>query len=394
MTSRDLTAPLGVALLLKAVLVALLLAAAARWPADLSHVGPREAGAPEAVWQLARGWDSHAYQRLAANGYENAFSRAFPPGYPWLIAAAAPLCGGTQTAALVVANLGALIALLLFAALARRYAARLGRGDVPLAILIFASMPGVLAYGSVAYSEGPFLALLLGAWLAYLAAEGPAASPTTDPTAPRPAPVAHAPRSLPLLALASLLGLAATFVRNAAVVLFLAWGACEFRRVIVADAARRGRALGEAAALLWGGLALLPWFAWQYGTHDLAGAQRDVFGMEFSFLGGLPSLLRLGTAPEYIVQILFSLPLVALLIGRLLRVDARLALLALLLAVLSLSYTGIAAQSAGRYLWSIGPLALGALLITDRALGYALAAFLFLLSLQAGIGHVLGTSML
>ncbi len=116
--------------------------------------------------------------------------------------------------------------------------------------------------------------------------------------------------------------------------------------------------------------------------------------MEFSFLGGLPSLLRLGTAPEYIVQILFSLPLVGLLIGRLLRVDARLALLALLLAVLSLSYTGIAAQSAGRYLWSIGPLALGALLITDRALGYALAAFLFLLSLQAGIGHVLGTSML
>jgi hypothetical protein len=126
-----------------------------------------------------------------------------------------------------------------------------------------------------------------------------------------------------------------------------------------------------------------------YGAVSIAMA---VVG--FSLLGGLPSLLALGTAPEYIVQAALCVPLAVALLVSLARVDRRLALLTGLMLALSLSSTGVAALSTGRFVWTLWPLALAGLRVRDRALGWALCAVLLLWSVQAGIGHVLGTSML
>jgi hypothetical protein len=54
----------------------------------------------------------------------------------------------------------------------------------------------------------------------------------------------------------------------------------------------------------------------------------------------------------------------------------------------------VTAQSTGRFVWTLWPLALAGLALRERVLGWALVAVLFLWSVQAGVGHVLGTSML
>jgi hypothetical protein len=125
-----------------------------------------------------------------------------------------------------------------------------------------------------------------------------------------------------------------------------------------------------------------------------AEAAEQLFAMGFVPLGGLPSLLALGTAPEYIVQAALAVPLALALLVVLARVDARLALLTGLMLLVVLSSTGVTAQSTGRFVWTLWPLALAGLALRERTLGWALVALLFLWSVQAGVGHVLGTSML
>jgi hypothetical protein len=383
-----------VALAIKALFVAVLLAAAGREAPDLAHIGLREPGAPVWVWQLARGWDSHAYQRIAAHGYENTFSHSFPPGYPLLIRAARPLVGTTQAAALLVSNACAVLALLVFLGIARRYAAvdggsaaggaagaggAIAPGGVVLATMLFACLPGVMAYGTVAYSEAPFVLVTLLAWAAWLAAERGGAG---------------APRSLGWLALASWLFAAGVLVRHLAIPVFLGLLLLEGRRVLRARGPGRGRALREAACALSGGLGAAAWMVYAERVLHYSDALEQHFAMRFSLLGGLPSLLALGTAPEYIVQAALCVPLAVALLVSLARVDRRLALLTGLMLALSLSSTGVAALSTGRFVWTLWPLALAGLRVRDRALGWALCAVLLLWSVQAGIGHVLGTSML
>lgn len=393
-----------IALALKAAVIALLLAAAAREAPDPAHVGPREAGTPTWVWQLARGWDSHAYQRIAAHGYENAFSHVFPPGYPLLVRAVQPLVGSYQSAALLVSNACAVLALLVFLGLARHYAtargrgaaarsrdaaagtgagsvaeARASQGGVVLAALLFACSPGVLAFGSVAYSEGPFVLVTLLAWAAWLRAEraGPGA-----------------PRSLLCMSIASWLFAAAVLVRYLALPIFAGLFLLEARRVLRAPAPERGRALIEAACALSGGLGAAAWMFYAVNVLHYSEAAEQLFAMGFVPLGGLPSLLALGTAPEYIVQAALAVPLALALLVLLTRVDARLALLTGLMLLVVLSSTGVTAQSTGRFVWTLWPLALAGLALRERVLGWALVAVLFLWSVQAGVGHVLGTSML
>ena len=361
------------ALLVKLLLVLALVFVARHWPADPVHTGPREAGTPEWVWQLSRGWDSLAYQELAVRGYHNDFTRAFPPGYPALIRLARPLVGTAQGAAWAVTNACSLLALLVFLGLARRYAQ--GRG-VALALLLFACMPGELAFGSVAYSEGPFLLLSLLGWMLYLRAER------------------SRPRHLGWLALASLLFAASVLVRHLGAPVFVMLLLVEGRAVWRAGPGDRGRALLEAVAALWAATLVAAWLVYAERAHGLSTVSREQFAMELSFLGGLPGLFRLGAAPEYIVQAALAVPLAVALILRLRRVDGRLALLSALMLLLALSTTGVAAQSTGRYVWSVWPLALAGLALEDRVLGWGLCGLLFLLSLQGGAGHVLGTSML
>jgi hypothetical protein len=166
----------------------------------------------------------------------------------------------------------------------------------------------------------------------------------------------------------------------------------EAGRVARRAAAGRPRALLEAAAVLWSVPLLALYFAWKYSAHDLAGLQQDIWSMRFVPLGGLPSLVALDTAPEYLAQILVTLPVVALLIVKLRAVDGRLAVISCCFLFVALSFTGIAAQSITRYAWTLWPLSLGALALDDRAAGWALCGVLACVSAWCAAGHVLGTA--
>lgn len=385
------------ALVLKLLLLAAVLAAAKHYPAQDFYVAARQEGTPEAVWHLARGFDAGAYQGLADRGYTTAFSRNYPMGYPLLVRALKPLAGSTQNAAVLVSNLMSLLAVALFFRLARHYArrrgttgagadggadgesdGRLGPGE---ATTLFAATPGVLAFGTVAYSESSFLVVALLGWLAYLRAEDGGAAGA--PGAGR--------RSLPGLVLASLLCAASIQVKHLGGPVLMALALIEGRRVWAAGAGR-GRALVEAAAALWTVPVIAAYFWWKFTAHDMAGLQQDIWEMRFVPLGGLPSLVSLGTAPEYIAQIVVTLPIAVLLGLRLRAVDGRLALLAALFGLLALSFTGTAAQSLTRYTWTLWPLALGVLALRDRAVVWMLCGVLFCVSLWCATGHVLGTA--
>jgi len=395
------------ALLLKAAFVALLVLVAQHEDGDARYLAPREGDANDVAYTLGRGFDAQAYQKLARQGYTDSFSRNYPLGFPLLVRAADALVGNSQVAAVLVANAMGVLALGLFFLVARHYAARAGvRPDG--AVLLFAVLPGELAFGSVAYSESSFLVVSLLGWLAYLRAEGGAAGPgaAADGAVPRA-------RSLAWLLLASLLCAASVMVRHLGAPVFAALLGIELLRVLrcgPGGAQRAGggeaggpgggggtgrsRAVLEACAVLWGALPLVAYFVWKFQAHDLGGLQEDIWSMHFAPLGAPASLLRLGVGVQNVVLIYLSLPLALLLLVRLRAVDGRLALVVACWLLLALSFTGLAAQSFTRYVWTFWPLALGALALRDRAVVVALGALLFLLSLWCGVGHALGTAAL
>ncbi len=393
-------APFG-AVLLVALLAKLLVIGAAVWaddaePSDSPYLAAREGDANDVVWLLARGFDANMYQRVAVEGvgYDE-FSTAFPPGYPMLVRAVHAVVGNAQTAAVLVSNACGVGAVVLFTALATAYTRRRRtRGDLECdvdaddgavlrASVLFALTPGVLAFGTVAYSESAFLLLAVGAWWAYLSAER-----DDDPAAPR---------SFPRLALASVLAGASVLVRHAGAVLFVAWALLELRRVLRAGA--RGRALLESAALGWAGVPTAAWILRAFAEHDLAAVQQRLWDMRFVLFGGPWSLAvgsdaRPALSPEFVVLVYMSLPLVLWLGLAARRLDARLGLVALIGLVLALSVTGAAAQAFNRYAWSLWPLALGALAVRDRGAVWAAAGGLLLLSTWCVLGHVQGSMAL
>ena len=359
------------ALVPKAALLLLVVMVGTRTIADERHVAPRQADTPNAVWILARAWDSDAYQGIALHGYTNDFSRNYPPGYPLLVRTALAITPNAQVAAVLVSNLAALLALLVFIRLARRMAPD---EDLLPVVILFACTPGVLVWGTVAYTESTAILLGLLGWWAWLSA-------TRE---------AGAPRSVPRLLLGSLLFGAAVMVRHLAGATLLALGLIEAWRVLRAPAGTRGRALRESLAALAVVPLVAAYFAWKFTAHDLAGLERDIWAMGFSPLGGLPSLLEL-IDPELLPVLLLTLPLCALLIVGLVRLDGRLAVIAVITLLVALSFTGVAAQSINRYAWSCWPLAFGALRLRDRAAVWAIVGVLLLASAWCGIGHVRGT---
>jgi 4-amino-4-deoxy-L-arabinose transferase-like glycosyltransferase len=366
----------GRSLLIRGLLLVLVIGAAKTYVEPSPYWGPQAADTPDVVWYLARGYDAPAYQGLAEHGYYDRYSRNYPLGYPLLIRAVRPLVGSVQTAAVLVSNLTALAAVAVFVLLARYYARRMDVGGraPEVAVTLFACTPGILAFGTVAYSEAPYLLVALTAWWAYLRAEQPDAGT----------------RALGWLALAGLAAGASVMIKHLGGPVLVGLALIEGLRVMRAE--RRGRALLEAAAVLWAVVPVAAYFVWKYTAHDMAGLQDDIWQMRFVPLWGPASLVAMGTAPEYVAQIYVTLPLVIWLVYKLRVVDGRLALIAGLLLLEALSFTGIAAQSSTRYMWSIWPLALGGLTLTDRSVGWALCGVLFIVSAWCAIGHVLGTA--
>lgn len=394
------------ALLLKALFVALVAWAATAWTSDSPYIKPRLERANEVVWFLSRGFDSESYQRMATEGYYDEFSRSHPPGFPLLIRGMLLLTSNRQAAGVLAANVSALLAALALLALVRHYAAQAdGAAHADLALLLGLTMPGLLAFGTVAYSESSMILFALLAWCAYLRAErgGTTAGPAlasefaaADGGAPRDAAgasPASAPRHLGWLLAASWLGAGAMLMRDMAAPLFGAWGLLELARVLRADGVRRGRALLEAGALLSGGAASAAAFAWRLAEHDFVAVQEKLWSVSFVLFGGPASLMR-SVDPEFVVLIYASLPVGLLLLARTWRVDRRLTLVGALSLVLMLSVTGVGAQSFNRYLWATWPLALGALAIRDRGVLWAITAWLFAVSLWCGLGHVQGSMAL
>jgi 4-amino-4-deoxy-L-arabinose transferase-like glycosyltransferase len=360
------------ALLIKATLLAALLAAS-KWYETGPYVGVQKPGTPDWVWVLARGFDAPAYQGLAEQGYYDRFSRNYPLGYPLMIRAAMTVAGSSSNAAVLVSNLCGLAAVGVFVLLARRYSR--GRPVHPAALL-FACTPGVLAFGTVAYSEGPYVLTALLAWWAYLrAADGPGPG-----------------RGVGWLLLAGTLAGATVMIKHLGGPLLVALALVEGARVWRPSGVSPGRALAEALAVVWAVVPVAAYFYWKFTTHDLAGLEQDIWNMRFVPFGGPPSLVSMDIAPDYVAQIYATLPVAVLLLVKLWSLDKRLFLISLLLIFEALSFTGIAAQSSIRYVWSVWPLALGALALADRGVVWALCGLLFLTSLMAGVGHVLGSA--
>ncbi|MCB9897024.1 MAG: hypothetical protein H6825_03355 [Planctomycetes bacterium] len=406
-----------VGLLAKLLLVGVVVFAATTQPSDSPYVAPREGDANDVVWDLSRGWDANSYQRMAFEGWYDGFASVRPLGYPALIRAARLLVPESQTAAVLVSNAMSVLALLLFVLVARRCAAGMARdgrasvsaaeagdgatgapgatGDVGARVrdagILFALTPGVLTFGTVAYSESSQIAFGLAAWWCLLRASDPPRGAGLAAVASRDTPAADpdAPRSYAWLALASLLIGVSVMMRHLGAPLLLALGLVELVRVV---RRRTRRALLEATALLWTGPLLVAYFVSIWDAVDTH--QREIFAMRFVPFGGPPSLLALGISVESVLLIFMTLPLVVLLLARLRAVDGRLLLVALLTLVTAVSFTGIAAQSFTRYAWAIWALPLGALAIRDRAVTWTLAAFLGIVSLWCAVAHVQGSAAL
>lgn len=174
MTSLRTTAPVrtspavraGLAFLASRVLLALTVFAAAA-AAGQPAVGHEWA---TGTWWLDRlaGWDSYHFVRIATLGYLppglECCDQAFFPGYPLLMAALAPVTGGSVTAAglLVSVVAGAVAAGLLWRLVDED--ARGGPAAARRAVLLLGLAPCGFYLVSV-YTEALFLALSLGAWL-------------------------------------------------------------------------------------------------------------------------------------------------------------------------------------------------------------------------------------
>lgn len=113
------------------------------------------------VWER---WDTGWYLKIAAYGYDPADGTAsFSPLYPWLTGLLGGLTGNYLLSALLLSNLAALIALILFYEVARAEGLDPGRAQAATVFLgLFPSAFFFLA----AYSDSLFLAFVLGAWLA------------------------------------------------------------------------------------------------------------------------------------------------------------------------------------------------------------------------------------
>lgn len=115
-----------------------------------------------AIWNR---WDAPHYLFLAEHGYQSAGEQrwflAFLPLFPWLVRLLAPLCGTYLAAALVLATLSSVVLAVLF----RRLVALDAEGLAETAVWYLFIFPTAY-FLHIGYTEGLFLALTVGAFLA------------------------------------------------------------------------------------------------------------------------------------------------------------------------------------------------------------------------------------
>ncbi len=113
------------------------------------------------VWER---WDTGWYLKIAAFGYDPADGTAsFSPLYPWLTRGLTALSGDFLLSGLLLSNLAALAAFILFYEVAR--AEGLDPGRAQGAVIFLAFFPSAFFF-LAAYTDSLFLAFVLGAWLA------------------------------------------------------------------------------------------------------------------------------------------------------------------------------------------------------------------------------------
>jgi Gpi18-like mannosyltransferase len=143
------------------------LVVAVAWAAG---VGPESHPLADGAWLVDRfvSWDAYHYGRIAEQGYLPpglpCCDQAYFPGYPLLMAALAPVTGGSVYAAgLLVSLMAGTAAAALLWVLAREVAG--SDSAARRAVLLLALAPAGVFFTAV-YTEALFLALALGAWLA------------------------------------------------------------------------------------------------------------------------------------------------------------------------------------------------------------------------------------
>ncbi len=122
-------------------------------------------GLPEILLALSNRWDSHHFLEIARNGYpsgvESDLLFAFAPVYPWMVAIVGQAVGNLYLAGVLVSNTFYFLSILAFYKVARMY---MDYEKSCLLALVFGMFPTYLTYGTVAYSEAPFLFFAITSW--------------------------------------------------------------------------------------------------------------------------------------------------------------------------------------------------------------------------------------
>lgn len=123
------------------------------------------AGTSDLILALANRWDSHHFLEIARNGYpsgvENDLLFAFAPVYPWMIAMVGQVVGNLYLAGVIVSNIFFFLSIIAFYKVARMY---MDYEKSCLLALVFGMFPTYLTYGTLAYSEAPFLFFAIASW--------------------------------------------------------------------------------------------------------------------------------------------------------------------------------------------------------------------------------------
>ncbi len=146
-------------------LVLLPLVVITAWSGGVDASGRR---ADPGSWLMYRfsHWDSHLYAALAIRGYPQVdyphsyFS--FLPGFPWLLRIASPPGVEVRWTGLAIVTVCGLVSAVLLWQLAYEMT---GRSDAARWAVICYAVAPLTVFFSVVYTEAPFIALALGAWL-------------------------------------------------------------------------------------------------------------------------------------------------------------------------------------------------------------------------------------
>ena len=138
-------------------------------PNSWLYIDPYDAndivGTPEIILGLANRWDSHHFIEIARNGYpsgeEIGLLFAFAPLYPWMIAVVGHVVGNLYLAGVIVSNAFYFLSMISFYKVARLY---MDYEQSCLITVAFGLIPTYLTYGTIAYSEAPYLFFAITSW--------------------------------------------------------------------------------------------------------------------------------------------------------------------------------------------------------------------------------------